>query len=214
MIAVLGTDGVGKSTVISSVVSMLSEKIENKLIVKHLRPRLLPTLARLIGKKDGPYSQTVDPHGSTPSSALVSLLRLGYLSVDYILGYWLLVHPLVIKQSAVVLFDRYAYDMALDPHRFRIGLGGSLVWWFTRLAPKPDLVVCLHAPPEVIANRKQELPIDEIRRQVEALQAFARGEPRALLVSTEGSIEEVRERVLQILQEYFYIREKNVRMRG
>jgi hypothetical protein len=55
----------------------------------------------------------------------------------------------------------------------------------------------------VIASRKQELTLDEITRQVEALRELAHREPRAILISTEGSVEEVRDRVLMTLKDFF-----------
>jgi len=203
VIAILGVDGVGKSTLIDAIKPVLDKATNNALFVQHLRPSLLPPLARLKGKKAVHEGPVLEPHASPPSGIIGSLIRLVYLTLDYILGYWVKIRPKIAKQPAIVLFDRYAYDMAIDPLRFRIGLSGKVVEWFTRLAPKPDLIICLYASPEVIASRKQELPLEETRRQVKALRAFARKEPRAVLISNEGSIDEVRERVLQTLYDFF-----------
>ena len=125
-----------------------------------------------------------------------------YLSLDYVLGYWLWTRPKIAKQPTVILFDRYAYDMALDPRRFRIGLSSRISQWFAALAPKPDLIIGLHGTPEVIAARKHELTVDETRRQVQALREFASLEPRAVLVTTDTSIEETRDQVLHALMSY------------
>ena len=203
VIAILGVDGAGKSTVIEAIRPVLEEATHNAVFVQHLRPTLLPPLARLKGKQAVSVGPVLEPHGSTPSGVIGSLVRLVYYTLDYMLGYWLKIRPKIAKQPAIVLFDRYAYDMTIDPLRFRIGLSGKVVEWFARLAPKPDLIVCLYASPEIIASRKQELPIEETRRQVEALQAFARKETRAVLISNEGSIDEVRERVLETLYDFF-----------
>lgn len=203
VIAILGVDGVGKSTVINAIKPALDAATHNATVVQHLRPTLLPPLARLKGKGAGASGPVLDPHGSTPSGTPGSLLRLGYLTLDYILGYWLRIRPQIAKQPAIVIFDRYAYDMALDPRRFRIGLPGWAAGLFASLAPRPDLIICLHADPEVITARKQELPLAETRRQVEALRTFAKGQSNAVLISTEGSIEEVRERVLHCLFDFF-----------
>jgi thymidylate kinase len=119
--------------------------------------------------------------------------------LDYTIGYWLKIHPKIVKQGTVVIFDRYVYDMALDPRRFRINLSERLIRWFVALAPKPDLILCLYAAPEVIMARKQELPMEEVRRQIGSLQAFAWREPRAMLICTEGRVIELREKVLQLL---------------
>lgn len=134
------------------------------------------------------------------------MFRIIYLTLDYIIGYWLKIRSRVVNSPTVFIFDRYAYDMALDPRRFRLDLPIKVIHWFTRLAPKPDLVLCLHGRPEVIAARKQELPLEETRRQLMALLAFAESEPRAVLISTDTSIKETRDQVLKVLSELLYSR--------
>lgn len=203
MIAVLGPDGVGKSTAIRCIESVLTAATHRGLILKHLRPGLLPPLARLRGRKPSTTGTVADPHGSKSSGAAGSCIRATYLLTDYILGYWLSVRPQIAKKPAIVLFDRYAYDLVLDPRRFRIGLPRSVMKRLAQFAPTPDLILCLHAQPEVIAARKKELPLEEIRRQVDELMEFAKNEPRAVLVSTEGTEDEVRERVLTTLRDFF-----------
>ncbi len=202
VITILGVDGAGKSTIINAIKPVLDHATHNATVVQHLRPTWLPPLARFKGKKEVATGPVLDPHGSKPSGFLGSLFRLIYLTLDYILGYWIKIRTKIAKQPTVVIFDRYAYDIALDPQRFRIKLPVSLIRWFTRLAPKPDIIFCLHGNPEVIAARKMELPIDEVTRQVEALKAFAANEPRAILISTEGKIEEARDQVLQAISDY------------
>ena len=199
VITILGADGTGKSTVINAILPALNAATHNAVVVQHLRPTLLPPLARLKGKKHLPAGPVLEPHGSSPSGTLGSLLRMVYLTLDYLLGYWLWTRPKIAKQPTVVIFDRYAYDMALDPRRFRIGLPSRVAGWFAALAPKPDLIICLHGAPEIIAARKRELPVVETKRQVNALREFARHEPRAVLISTDNSINETRDEVLQAL---------------
>lgn len=211
VVAVLGVDGVGKSTVISAIEPILWKATHGALEVKHLRPGLLPPLAKLKGRQAVKVGPVLDPHGSKPSGLIGSLVRLIYLTVDYVFGYWFALRPLIAKQPTVVLFDRYCYDMALDPRRFRIGLEGSIVGWFLRLIPKPDAILCLYAEPNVIALRKQELPTAEISRQVKALRKFVKGNTRAVLVSTEGTPEEVRDRVLEALLKFFAQRGNGIR---
>jgi thymidylate kinase len=203
VVAILGVDGVGKSTVIKSIAPVLKEATHGAFSIGHLRPGLLPPLARFKGIKTTQVGIVQDPHGSTPSGKLGSIIRLLYFAVDYVVGYWILLRPRIAKCPAVLLFDRYFYDIAIDPLRFRIGILGRKLVWFLRLLPKPDIVLCLHASPHVIASRKQELTLDEITRQVEALRELAHREPRAILISTEGSVEEVRDRVLMTLKDFF-----------
>lgn len=213
VVAFMGVDGVGKSTVIRDVEPALSAATHRNVRTSHLRPRLLPPLARLKGVP-APTIAVLDPHGSTPSGVLGSLLRLAYYATDYLVGYWLRVRPFVARRPSVWLFDRYAYDMAVDPRRFRIGVSARVASLFTRCVPRPDVIVCLHASAEVIAGRKQELPRAEVERQLRALRDFAGSEPRAVLVSTEGTREEVRDRVLEALCGVFRRRTERQRTPG
>ncbi|MEF8698643.1 MAG: hypothetical protein V5B33_04810 [Candidatus Accumulibacter sp. UW20] len=199
VVAILGVDGAGKSTVIQAILPSLKAATHNAVFVLHLRPGLLPPLARLKGRKETPAGIIVEPHGSKPSGFLGSLGRLVYLSLDYLLGYWLIIRPRIAKRPAIVIFDRYAYDMGLDPSRFRIGVPGWVAGWFAALVPQPDLIICLHGSPEIIAARKRELPLEETRRQVEALRAFVARRSRAVLIATDTSVEETRDQVLQAL---------------
>jgi len=209
VVTVLGADGAGKSTVITAIEPVLSAATHGAFIVKHLRPGFLPPLARFKGKKAQQGGPVTDPHGSNPSGWFGSLLRVFYLMADYVMGYWLVVRPKIAKSPAIFLFDRYAYDMVLDPHRFRVALPSRIIRWFTRLAPKPDLIFCLHGSPEALAARKQELPLEEVRRQVVALKTFAATEPRAILVSTETTIEETRDQILNAIAGHCAKRTKN-----
>lgn len=199
VLAVLGVDGAGKSTLINAILPVLNAATHNAVTVRHLRPTVLPPLARLKGKKNQPTGPVLEPHGAPPSGTLGSLLRLAYLSADYVLGYWLWTRPKIAKKPTVVIFDRYAYDMALDPRRFRIALPSRLVEWFAARAPKPDLIICLHGDAETIAERKCELTFEETQRQVTALRAFAAREPRAVLVRTDTDIALTRDAVLGAL---------------
>ena len=202
VIAILGVDGSGKSTLIDAISRPLLPATHNALFHRHLRPGLLPPLARLKGKSQAVDGPVINPHGSSLSGVPGSFFRLIYLLGDYVLGYWLTIRPLIAKRPAIIIYDRYAYDMALDQKRFRINLPPALVRFFTRLAPKPDLIFCLYGSPEVLAARKQELPLAEVSRQVNALKAFAATEPRAILVNTEQSIEACRDEILQAIVAY------------
>lgn len=203
VLAILGVDGAGKSTVINAILPALNSATHNAVVYRHLRPALLPPLARFKGcKKLPPSGPVLEPHGSTPSGKLGSLFRLTYLTLDYLAGYWFWTRFIIAKQPTVVIFDRYAYDMALDPRRFRIGVSSRVAGWFVSLTPKPDLIICLQGNPEVIAARKQELSVDETRRQVDALREFASREPHAVLISTDTGIDETRDKVLHAFFEF------------
>ena len=203
VVAMLGTDGAGKSTIIATLDPVLSAATHRSFIIKHLRPELLPPLARFKSLRPQKVGPVTNPHGSSQSGMLGSLMRIVYLTADYILGYWFVVWPKIAKvPSSVVLFDRYAYDMALDQKRFRINLPRKLVTWFISLVPKPDIIFCLYASPLVVFSRKQELPLEEIVNQIALLKEFCAKESRAVLICNDGTVEETRDRVLIALREF------------
>lgn len=200
MMAILGTDGSGKSTVIKAISPVLMDATHGALTVQHLRPRLFPSLGSL--KHGGVVEEDIvtDPHGAEPSGCFLSMIRLIYYLMDYVIGYWVRVRPQISKSPTIFLFDRYAYDLLLDPERLRISLPRWVLRVFTFLVPKPDLIICLHADPVVLTARKKELPLSEVRRQVDALIAFSKKEKKAVLVSTESEVDETRDLVLEAIK--------------
>ena len=201
MIVLLGTDGAGKSTVIEAIKPALMDATHKALLVKHLRPRLFPPLGRIKQKARDEGEVVTDPHGSAPSGYFLSLVRLVYYFLDYTIGYWLLVRPALSKSPAIVLFDRYAYDILLDPKRLRINLPQWVLRIFVSMVPKPDLTICLYGDPEVLASRKNELPVSEVERQVNALVSFSEHGKNRILINTVSTIVETRNHILNSIKD-------------
>ncbi len=60
-----------------------------------------------------------------------------------------------------MVFDRYLIDTVIDPKRYRYQGPSWVLRTVWRVVPKPDLVILLDAPAEVLHARKQEVPIEE-----------------------------------------------------
>ena len=58
------------------------------------------------------------------------------------------------------------------------------------LIPEPDLIICLGADATAIHNRKPELPLAEVKRQVMELSEFCNKHKRAVWVDTDNSVEQ------------------------
>lgn len=189
-IALLGTDGSGKSTLIENITYVLNETFHNAVYYKHLRPGWLPPLSHLSGreqKQDGPV---INPHASQPSGFLGSLMRWVYYFVDYLIGYYVKIFPKKATKACAFIFDRYYYDYYIDKCRARINLPDWIIRLGQALIPEPDIILCLGTDPITIHNRKPELPLPEIDRQITALKKFCSRHNRAIWIDTGLSIEE------------------------
>jgi len=186
-IAVQGTDGSGKSTVIDGVKPALEDALHCPIFYRHMRPNLLPSIARLF-RRPAPKDTVTNPHASRPSGFLGSLLRLCYYSLDYTLGYWLTIWPSMVKKPCLYIFDRYYYDYLIDPRRARIELPGWLLRLFLFFIPRPDLTLCLGADPHVIRSRKPELPLNEVQRQISELKTFCQKAKDTVWIDTGTTI--------------------------
>jgi thymidylate kinase len=189
-VAVLGPDGSGKSSLIAHCSESLSELFSG-VDRHHLRPGLLPALGVLIDPrswfKPRPTVVTVDPHAGTPSGAAISLLRLGYYSADYILGFGVIVTRAV-RAGRLVLFDRYHADLEVDPRRWRIALPDAVRSAVAERLPELDLSVLLQGDPKQLRARKPELDVAELERQLAAYQHVASRYAHTTTVCVDGEL--------------------------
>jgi len=200
VVCVLGTDGSGKSSIINLIQPVLEKALHSKIEYRHMRPNLLPSIAKLLRNSDTTNSKIViNPHNSNPSGPIGSILRLTYYSIDYVFGYWLKVYPSLIKRPCLWIFDRYYYDYLIDPYRGRISLPRWVIKTFGLLIPKPDLTLCLGADPAVIHKRKPELPLPEVKRQVQELKRFCQQTPKAIWIDTGCPIEKSVDQALEAI---------------
>ena len=188
-VAILGPDGAGKSTLATGLVAATRGGFRRYRLF-HLRPMLLGRR-----KSAGPVT---DPHGRPPRSSLVSTLKLLAYVLDYALGYWMVIRPLVAR-SGLVVFDRYYQDLLADPRRFRFSGPAWMVRMLGWLVPSPDLVLLLDAPPAVTLSRKREVEPGEARRQRHAYLSLAAGIPAANAIAAAPAVSQVRDQSTRIV---------------
>jgi len=177
-VAVLGSDGSGKSTVLIRLQKILEPCFRREFIF-HFRPKVFEPKGELV---------IPNPHGHPPRGSVASVAKLLYYFADHWAG-WLLNLPAKAR-STLIFYDRNFEDILIDPERYRLARAGWLVHFLNALLPRPDLTIVLVATPEVIHQRKMELPLDELRRQQTALRDLA-GRRSHVLVSADESPEEV-----------------------
>jgi len=136
---------------------------------------------------------------------LASVAKVFYFAADYVFGYLLKILPALIR-TRLVLFDRYMYDLLVDSKRVRYGGPHWLLRFATRFIPRPDLVVLLDAPPEVLWSRKQEVPFEEVTRQRSAYRQIAGKMRSTVIVNAELPPGEVIDRVADAIIDYFAAR--------
>jgi len=164
ILAVVGPDGAGKSSVLAAVAEKLPERFPFWGVAnRHWRPELLPNIGALAGKPQPEKGQPVVPRRK---SGRFYWPRLAYYACDFLLGYFFKDRPLRSGLNAV-LYDRCFWDMYVDPLRFGLG-GTSGMFTLGRILPGPDLIVCLKVDPHLARERKGELSDAEVARQNKA----------------------------------------------
>ena len=115
MVAFLGTDGSGKSTIISRVTPLLNMVFHGNIVRKHLKPSVLPRLGSL---RRNSQEDTCLPHENRVSSLPLSYFKFVYSLADYLLGYLLKEWFIMNTKSCILIYDRYFYDYLIDQRRF------------------------------------------------------------------------------------------------
>lgn len=190
----LGPDGVGKSTVI--------ETFQHDLAPAFLRTAYMTFAPSLIPAKLAPKKST--PHQLPPRSKPASFIKAAWWLVCYTFGYFASIRTIV-SRGGMVVNHRYLIDAIVDQKRYRYSGPVGLLSAIWEIAPKPDMIFLLDAPPHVIRKRKSELPLDEITRQRERYRQVIEPLPYASVIDAsrprEQVIADVEQRVLAHLRQ-------------
>ena len=178
VIAVLGPDGAGKSTVIEGMRLELGQMFR-RTDYFHLRPRIV--------RKGGIGTvATTDPHRLPPRGTLASLTKLAMYVMDSWLGHALRVFPLK-RRSSLVIFDRYPHDVLADPNRYRLSTPRWLNALLLSAIPRPDLWLVLEAPASVLLGRKAEVSPAACEAQLAGYRWLLQQLPHAVGIDTSKS---------------------------
>jgi thymidylate kinase len=192
MVVFLGSDGSGKSTIITQVQNDLAP-LFRRAKAYHLRPHF--------GRRMKDDAPVVHPHAQPPRNFIASCLKLLLYFADYSIGYCYAILPRKIR-STLILFDRYFFDVIVDPKRLRYGGPRWIPVFLAKCIPSPDLIFYLDAPPEVLLSRKQEMPASEIERQRHAYLDLTHGLPNAYTIDVSKPLPEVIDSVERIIVEF------------
>lgn len=166
MVAFEGTDGSGKSTIISGLSEVLDNTFPNGMLdYYHWRPGFIKKEKRT---EDGEAVVVKQPHAKKSYGKLKSFAKYMFFNFDYIFGYWCKVRWQISKGHLVV-FDRYYYDYYMDKLRYRLNISNTTLNLFRFMIPKPDITFLLIGDSKVLYERKKEISVQEIQEQINRL---------------------------------------------
>jgi thymidylate kinase len=181
-VCVFGPDGSGKSSAINIAKRRLM--YTTKVIqIYHLKPQIFS-----IANTKKPV---VNPHGAEPRSPLISVLKLLVWSLEY----WIKKVFHGFKNPTLILWDRYFHDLLIDPYRYRFGAPLIFARIFSKLVPKPGLMIFLDASPKLIQMRKKEVSPKETARQQKGYLKLAEKLKNSVVIDASSPIELVVERL-------------------
>ena len=176
IVSFIGVDGSGKSTLIE----LLREKLKNKfrkIKYVHLRPYLI-----LLDKS----TVQPNPHNSNVTwPILLNFFRILYWLIIYRFFFYLFTN----KSKQLIIFDRYAHDLTIDPIRYKFNLPRKITNFILNLFPNPSLWIILNAPIKVLEKRKKELPTRELKKQIRSYLNFAKQRKNSIVVNTNNSVQ-------------------------
>lgn len=165
LVAIVGPDGVGKTTLARSLLSAW----EGPSGYVHFRP---PWFSNLPRTPDKPGA--IPPKSKETGPVVVGWMRLLYNLIHFWIGYLLQVKP-ILRRNGLVVADRWAFGYIAQPRSLRFHGPAWLARSVLTIFPRPTLVVLALAPVSTIFARKQELTPNEISNELIAWEAIAAG---------------------------------------
>jgi thymidylate kinase len=186
-LCVLGVDGSGKSTVINGLLNCLGSRVKEAEVI-HLKPRFSH-------KDEENVTIVTDPHGMPPRSAIVSVMKLITWIFQYRIKRVFHGH----KNATLIIWDRYIYDVLVDPRRYRVALPKWILDLIVYSAPKIDALVVLDVPAEVAYARKPEVALEDLYLIRQGYLDLATRMPNAKVISTATAPEKSAEELLEFI---------------
>lgn len=202
LVAVIGPDGCGKTTVVNRLIEALDARSVNAThsamhfeILPQLKDLINPFLTRKIDSShiEGEYHIGMK---SKPHSAVRGSLYVLWYTLDYILGNLRLFRPR--KKGDIMFFARYYYDYYFQ--RVYLNTPYLLIRFCEFFVPIPSLIITIGRSPEEIFALKPELSIKEIKRQQKIINDLFIGRKNAYIVDGSVGIDNTVQQVLELIE--------------
>lgn len=222
-IALIGPDGTGKSTISKKLQDLLPlpTKYMYMGINQEATNFALPTT--LLWKKIKQASGRQSDMGGPPDPNRLQLpprnpvkriargLKSGVWIANLIAEEWYrqFVTWYYIARGYIVIFDRHFYFDYYKYHIANQGVGRTLSerlhgFMLNRIFPKPDLVIFLDAPAEVLFARKKEGTVELLEQRRREYLQFEGRVKQFVAVDTTQSIDEVAHQVCNLIMDYYH----------
>ena len=213
-VALFGPDGAGKSSTLSLTRSAPRGSLPFAHVeVEGMHGRLWRVLARLASagerlfRRSAPRQVVLDkPRTLAERGPTWVVTRLVCYALDQCLE-----EPRrrrKLASNALLFHDRHLVEIACVPQHHRYGYSGPgwLTCWIGWLVPKPDLIILLDVPAEILQARKQDVSFEESARQREAFRAHCAAMPNARVVDGTQPVADVAADVKRAIVEFLAAR--------
>lgn len=209
LIAFMGTDGAGKTTMINFVTDKLQPLFQS-IHYFHRRFESFPSMKprvfhKNVNKKPFTSANSIEQGFSNTDGSLLKAillwLNLIYRTLEFFVSR--LKIRKIASQSGLIIFDRYYYGyFALIPYR-------RMIWPYRRIlmaiVPKPRVVFYLSIDPEIAFRRKREWPIEEIETQDSNFRRIMLHIDTGYIIDTNRDVNVVGAEICEIILDSFSV---------
>jgi thymidylate kinase len=109
-----------------------------------------------------------------------------------------------LRRGWIVIYDRhFQFDFQYVPNGSEKKLSNRLHrWWLTNIYPRPDLVIYLDAPAEVLFSRKHEGTIESLDARRQAFIAQGQRTPNFVRIDAAQPLESAYEQVADEIRRF------------